>query len=135
VKGLMPTHGGFLLDTNIVIGILEQDASITNRLDPSAQLFLPCIAMGELFYGAHNSGRVQHNLARLGKLSKSFPVLPCDLGTADTYGKLKTALRKKGRPIPDNDIWIAAIAEQQRLTLLTRDIHFQEFATLSVQVW
>ncbi len=127
--------GGFLLDTNVVIGILERDNSVTNRFTSLMRLFLPCIAMGELFYGARNSSRVQHNLARLAELSKALPVLPCDVGTAEAYGKLKAELRKKGRPIPENDIWIAAIAEQKELTLITRDAHFQELASLAVEVW
>jgi len=128
-------HGAFLLDTNIVIGILEQDHSIVQRLDPSMALYLPVIAVGELFYGAFNSGRVRHNLERLEALAKALPVLSCDAGTAEKYGKLKTELRKKGRPLPDNDIWIAAISLQQQLTLITMDSHFLEFSSLSTQVW
>lgn len=124
--------GGFLLDTNVVIGILEKDTSITGRIDPARPLFLPCIVMGELFYGAHNSSRVKQNMQRLIALAKVLPVLDCDLQTAEIYGALKTELRKKGRPIPENDIWIAAISQQRQLTLISRDGHFQEFATLAM---
>jgi predicted nucleic acid-binding protein len=74
-------------------------------------------------------------LDRLKILSKAYPALPCDLGTAETYGKLKNELRKKGRPVPDNDIWIAALSQRHRLTLITRDQHFQEFDALSADIW
>jgi tRNA(fMet)-specific endonuclease VapC len=128
-------NGRFLLDTNIVIGILEEDSLIAHRLDPSMAIYLAAIVMGELFYGACNSGRVQQNLQRLAALAKTLPVLPCDLETAETYGRMKTELRKKGRPLPDNDIWIAAISQQKHLTLITRDKHFMEFESLSAQIW
>lgn len=128
-------NGSFLLDTNIVIGILEGDKAITRKLYPQMRLYLTSIVMGELFFGAHRSGRVHHNLERLRLLSKAYPVLPCDLGTAETYGKLKDELRKKGRPVPDNDIWIAAVTERHQLTLITRDQHFREFDSLDTDIW
>lgn len=127
-------NGGFLLDTNIVIGILENDASIISRIDPGRPLYLPCIAMGELFYGAYNSSRVEPNVQKLITLAKSVPVLECGLRTAGIYGTLKAELRKKGRPIPDNDIWIAAISQERQLTLLSRDGHFQQFETLATLI-
>jgi tRNA(fMet)-specific endonuclease VapC len=128
-------HGRFLLDTNIAIGLLEGDAAITTRLNPLTPLYLPSIAVGELFFGAYRSGRVQRNLERVVLLTQELPVLACDLETADRYGALKQELRKKGRPVPDNDIWVAAISQQHNLTLITRDRHFREFASLQADFW
>jgi tRNA(fMet)-specific endonuclease VapC len=54
---------------------------------------------------------------------------------ARQYGVIKNALRAKGRPIPENDIWIAAIAMQYHLTLVARDGHFQEVDGLVVGQW
>jgi tRNA(fMet)-specific endonuclease VapC len=62
-------------------------------------------------------------------------VLGCDTATARQYGRIKNALRARGRPIPDNDIWIAAIALQHDLTLLSRDRHFGAVAGLVVETW
>jgi tRNA(fMet)-specific endonuclease VapC len=62
-------------------------------------------------------------------------VLSCDAKTGDFYGQVKTTLRIKGRPIPDNDIWIAALALQYDLALVTRDAHFNEVDTLSTEQW
>ncbi len=128
-------NGRFLLDTDVLIGILEGDSSVTRRFVPSMILYLPVIAVGELFHGAFNSGRAQQNLDRVSAFAKTLPVLPCDLETAETYGRMKTELRKKSRPLPENDIWIAAISQQHQLTLITRDQHFREFGSLAADIW
>jgi tRNA(fMet)-specific endonuclease VapC len=99
------------------------------------RLYLPSIAVGELFFGAYRSSRVQYNLERLVLLTRELPVLTCDLATADRYGILKHELRKKGRPVPDNDIWVAAISQRHRMTLITRDQHFLEFSSLKADIW
>ena len=62
-------------------------------------------------------------------------MLGCDETTAQEYGRIKTALKAKGRPIPDNDIWIAAIAKQYSLVLATRDQHFSEVEGLLTETW
>jgi tRNA(fMet)-specific endonuclease VapC len=58
--------------------------------------------------------------------------MPCDAATAREYGRIKEILRAKGKPIPENDIWIAAMAVQHGLTLATRDQHFGEVPNLVV---
>ena len=62
-------------------------------------------------------------------------VLFCDLTTAQHYGQTKNALRAKGRPIPENDLWIAAIALQYGLVLVTRDDHFSLIDGLLLANW
>ncbi|HID51436.1 MAG TPA: type II toxin-antitoxin system VapC family toxin [Anaerolineae bacterium] len=62
-------------------------------------------------------------------------MLSCDIGTAHVYGKVKDNLRKKGRPIPENDVWIAALAIEHNLTLATRDAHFAEIEKLETEAW
>ncbi len=62
-------------------------------------------------------------------------VFACDLGTAQWYGTIKDQLRWKGRPILDNDIWIAAIAMQHGLILVTRDSYFDEVKSLQIESW
>jgi tRNA(fMet)-specific endonuclease VapC len=99
------------------------------------RLFLPVIVVGELYYGAHKSSRVAENLVRTEEFSGSIAVLGCDETTAEEYGRIKAALKAKGRPIPDNDIWIAAIAKQHSLVLATRDQHFSEVEGLLTESW
>jgi len=62
-------------------------------------------------------------------------ILPCDAETAFWYGIVKDGLRRTGQPIPENDIWIAAIALQHGLTLATRDKHFQTVENLISETW
>jgi tRNA(fMet)-specific endonuclease VapC len=117
--------GRYLLDTNIIIALFADEASVRTKLAQADEVFIPSIAIGELYYGARKSGRTQDNLARVDELVANSAVLGCDAETARRYGEVKNGLRIKGRPLPENDIWIAALALQYNLTLVTRDAHFQ----------
>jgi tRNA(fMet)-specific endonuclease VapC len=130
----MPASGKALVDTNVVIAMFAGDPGIVNDLCNRAAVFLCVPVLGELRYGAKASARVETNLARLDELARAIAVLPCDAGTAAAYAQVKFALRKKGRPIPENDVWIAALARQHQLSLLTRDNHFREIEGLDVEV-
>ena len=127
--------GKYLLDTNIVIALFANDASVMESLTKAEEVFIPSVVIGELFYGAHKSARAKDNLARIDEFASSNLVLGCDMETARIYGDVKNALRIKGHPIPENDIWIAAIAIQHNLTLVSRDRHFNEIESLNVVIW
>ena len=127
--------GRYLLDTNIIIALFADEASVRTNLAQAEEVFIPSIAIGELYYGARKSGRTQENLARVDELVANSAVLGCDAETARRYGEVKNGLRLKGRPLPENDIWIAALALQYNLTLVTRDAHFQEVENLQAVTW
>jgi tRNA(fMet)-specific endonuclease VapC len=127
--------GRFLLDTNVVIALLEGEAVVKDQFAQAGEVFVSSIALGELYFGAGKSGRPQTNRARVDEFAANSAVLGCDTDTARRYGEVKNALRLKGRPPPENDIWIAAIALQHGLTLITRDGHFNEVDDLTVEVW
>ncbi|MEM9006109.1 MAG: type II toxin-antitoxin system VapC family toxin [Cyanobacteria bacterium P01_F01_bin.86] len=127
--------GSYLLDTNIIIGLFAGQASIINQLRQSDEVFIPSIALGELHYGARKSGRVQQNLERIEEFVADVTVVDCDAATARQYGDVKNRLRQKGRPLPENDIWIAALALQYDLVLVTRDAHFQHIEGLQIVQW
>jgi tRNA(fMet)-specific endonuclease VapC len=131
----MERTGRFLLDTNIVIALFAGEVAVQKRLIESSEVFVPSIVLGELYYGAQKSTRVTENLARIDEFGASSTVLPCDTATAQQYGDIKNALLAKGRPIPENDIWIAAIAIQYQLTLVARNGHFHEDDGLRVEAW
>ena len=128
-------NGRFLMDTNIVIAIFANDATVINSLANANEVFVPSIALGELYYGAHKSSHVEANITRIDEFAASNSILTCDTETSQQYGKIKNSLRVKGRPIPENDIWIAAIAKQYELTLISRDEHFKEISGLSTISW
>jgi len=127
--------GRYLLDTNIIIALFASEASIINNLVQADEVFIPSIVIGELHYGARKSGRFQENLERLEELVANSAIIDCDSTTARQYGDVKNRLRIKGRPLPENDVWIAALALQYSLTLVTRDAHFQEVENLQTVVW
>jgi tRNA(fMet)-specific endonuclease VapC len=122
------------VDTNVVIGLFSGDPAIVETLESKTDVFLCVPVIGELRYGALASARVEQNLARLDDFSKAVLVLPCDSETAICYSAVKFDLRKKGRPIPENDVWIAAIARQHKLTLVSRHSHFQEIEGLDMEL-
>jgi tRNA(fMet)-specific endonuclease VapC len=127
--------GRFLLDTNIVIALFASDPGVQQQLMAETEIFIPAIVLGELYYGARKSGQRDANLTRIDEFAAQSAILPCDQSTAHWYGQVKDGLRAKGRPIPENDIWIAALALQHRLTLATRDSHFNEVDGLSIETW
>jgi tRNA(fMet)-specific endonuclease VapC len=124
-----------LLDTNIVSALLKGESIIADNLDKSEAIYIPIIVVGELYYGASFSSQVEKNIAGLKNITSRYQILSLDEETTIVYGHIKTALRKKGKPIPENDIWIAAIAMQHNLSLATRDKHFTEISTISLVAW
>ncbi len=127
--------GRYLLDTNIIIALFADDAAVKEQLAQADEVFASSIAIGELCFGAYKSGRIKENRARIDDYAGNNVVLGCDIGTAYHYGEIKHALQRKGRPIPENDVWIAAVALQHDLTLISRDTHFKEIDDLKVMTW
>ncbi|MEQ9548361.1 MAG: type II toxin-antitoxin system VapC family toxin [Coleofasciculus sp. G3-WIS-01] len=127
--------GRYLLDTNIIIALFADEVAVKNSLIQADEIFVPSIAVGELCYGAKKSGHSKENLERIEELIANSTVLGCDTQTARHYGDVKNKLRLKGRPLPENDIWIAALALQYNLTLVTRDGNFQEIENLLTVAW
>ena len=128
-------NGRFLLDTNIVIAIFANDNLVLKPLEMAAEVFVPVVVLGELYYGAQKSNKVENNLARINEFAESCSVIICDTETSRQYGEIKNFLRGRGRPIPENDIWIAAIAKQHELTLVSRDDHFKEIEDFPTLTW
>lgn len=127
--------GRVLLDTNIVIALFAQEVAVQQHLATTTEVFVLSIVLGELYYGARKSARIATNVAQVNIFAANSAVLVCDTATSQYYGEIKNVLRTKGRPIPENDIWIAAIAKQYSLTLVSRDSHFNEIDGLSIEGW
>jgi len=128
-------NGRYLLDTNILIALFANDTNVQNKLNQANEVLIPNVAFGELYYGARKSGRLEANIQRVHELLITSSVLNCDVETAQHYAIIKNNLRLKGRPIPENDIWIAAIAMQHDLILVSRDAHFQEVVDIVTETW
>ncbi len=126
--------GRVVVDTNIVIAFFAGEAAVCEHFR-HVKIAVPSIVVGELHYGARKSAHSAANLAKIDEFTASVAIVNCDAQTARNYGEIKDRLRLKGRPIPDNDIWIAAVARQLRLPLASRDEHFKEVPGLTLSAW
>ena len=129
------SHRSLLLDTNIVIAVFGGYHGLKWQIAYDAQYLIPCIVVGELLYGAHFSSEVRGNIREIEAFVDAMEVIGCDRATAAQFGITKSELRRAGNLIPDNDIWIASIAIQNRLTLISRDAHFEAVPGLRLQTW
>jgi tRNA(fMet)-specific endonuclease VapC len=126
--------GELLVDTNAVIAVFKRQQQVLDRIAAAGEIYAASVSVGELIFGALKSTNQANNLERIEKFLATCVVLPCDTNTARCYGGIKHTLRRKGRPIPDNDLWIAALAVQHNLMLLTFDRHFAEVEQLEVEL-
>lgn len=127
--------GRYLIDTNIVLALFAGDEAVMDRIEIVDEVFVPSPAIGELYYGALKSTRPRENMARINEFVQVSTVLACDAETGRWYGILKDMLRQKSTPLPENDVWIAALALQYGLTLVTRDSQFGEITNLRSERW
>lgn len=81
--------GRYLFDTNIIIALFGNDIAVNNQLGNAEEIFIPSVAIGELFYGARKSGRSPGNLERIEEFIARNTVIGCDLETARQYGELR----------------------------------------------
>jgi tRNA(fMet)-specific endonuclease VapC len=130
-------NGDYLLDTNVVSAWFRDDAPIAEKLREGPSILLPSIVAGELLFGAQRvQGKKQKQLWDfLGEVFNSTPIVSVDLETAEVYAVIKHALERQGTPIPENDVWIAAIARQHGLILVSRDAHFGYVEQLKLEKW
>ncbi|WP_238989368.1 type II toxin-antitoxin system VapC family toxin [Mucilaginibacter terrigena] len=113
-----------LLDTSIIIDLFKGDHDILSILDAQEFIFLPAAALGELYLGAYRSSNIVKHLSQIQSFVSECEFLPVDAETAKQYAIIKSDLLLKGKPIPENDIWIAATAKQYQLAIFTKDKHF-----------
>ena len=121
-----------LLDTNAYTAFMLGAAEVIEVIAHADQLFLTPIVLGELLGGFAAGTREPKNRAELARFldSPRVEVLGVTAQTADSYALVYAGLRRKGQPIPTNDLWIAASALEHGAALLTRDAHFSHIYRL-----
>lgn len=129
------TGSKLLLDTNIISALTRGEAIILQNIRKASSVYTSVISIGELNYGAQFSQDPKKHLAQIKNLRKVIKVLLVDEESSLEYGKIKAALRRRGTPIPENDIWIAAIAIRHKLPVVTRDNDFNYIAGLKTIKW
>jgi tRNA(fMet)-specific endonuclease VapC len=128
-------NGKYILDTNIIIALFAGDKSILAKLGQVDEVFISSTVLGELYYGALKSARVNENLKKINDFAVDCTILACDAETAEEYGRIKAELTQKGKMIPENDIWIASVTRQYDLTIVTKDEHFHFIENLKTTNW
>jgi tRNA(fMet)-specific endonuclease VapC len=130
----------YLLDTDMCIYLLNGDERVKSRVAQAgvAAISVSILTVGELYFGAYNSARLEANLERIREfLSSPGPiVLSIDDAAAKYFGKFKAALRRDGKPIGDVDLLIAGIAASRGLKVVTNNTeHFERIAEISLENW
>jgi len=126
---------GFALDTNAVSALFEGDAALLARLAPVSRLALPVMVVGEYRYGLLRSRHRKQLAALLDDLVAASELLLVDDETTHVYAQTRERLRAQGRPLPENDVWIAALCRQHSRALVTRDSDFEHVEGLKVISW
>ncbi|KAA3636584.1 MAG: type II toxin-antitoxin system VapC family toxin [Bacteroidetes bacterium] len=114
-----------LLDTNAYTALMRNEPQVVAVLGKAEEIFVPVIVLGELFFGFAKGNRNKENLNLLNDFL-SLPgvsILNTSIETAEIFAQILLALRKKGKPIPTNDIWIAALAVETGALVISFDTH------------
>jgi tRNA(fMet)-specific endonuclease VapC len=124
-----------ILDTNALSAFVDGDVGVGDVLRQQPRAAIPVIVLGEFRYGIAGSRHRGAYEAWLASHLVQFDVLVVTEETAVTYAALRVTLKRLGRPVPANDAWIAALALQHRLTILSRDEHFDVVPDLERKAW
>jgi tRNA(fMet)-specific endonuclease VapC len=108
----MKTPGRPALDSSVIVRHMRTaDPAIAATLKAATELYLPLTALGERRFGLQRAGNSRRAIEQWERFSRDVVILLPDDATATAYAELKQALAIKGKPIPDNDLWIAASAK------------------------
>lgn len=124
-----------ILDTNALSAFVDGETGISEVLRRQARAAIPVIVLGEFRYGIAQSKHRSAYEAWLESQLPHFEILSVTEETAVAYAALRGALKRSGRPIPANDAWIAALALQHRMSVLSRDSHFDAVPSLERESW
>jgi len=120
------------LDTNRLTDLFQGDAKLAEFLGGGDEVWIPFVVLAEMKAGFLGGVRQIQNAALLSNLlsRETVAILYADRETTEQYARLFVQLKRAGTPVPDNDLWIAALAIQHDLTLITRDRHFDKIPQL-----
>ena len=124
-----------ILDTNALSAIAENEPAAVRIFSQAASIELPVIVLGEYRFGIAHSRRRNEYERWLDELIAATRVLPVEDETSNHYARIRAELKKAGQPIPSNDLWIAALARQHRLPLMSQDRHFDGVQGLERTAW
>lgn len=124
-----------IVDTNALSAFIDGEAAVGEVLRRQARVAIPVIVLGEFRYGISQS---RHRKAYEDWLEANlalFELLDVTANTTHAYATVRLGLRRTGRPMPANDAWIAALALEHRLPVLSRDEHFDAVESIERRGW
>ena len=126
----------YLFDTNIIIALTKNDKELFDKVCTCGMISISVITYGELILGANYSQRVQENIIKINKfISDCVIIKDINRNTANHYGEVKSLLKRIGKSIPDNDLWIVATAKELDYTIISRDNHILNLDFIKSEKW
>ncbi len=115
-----------LLDTNAYVALKRGEPEVVRLCRTASELVISTIVLGELLFGFRNGTQLARNTGELDALLAlpRVALLPVSRTTSDRFARISAELRKAGKPLPTNDVWIAAHAFESGAELLSFDAHF-----------
>ena len=124
-----------ILDTNGFRALADGDMKLAPLIQQAPELAVPVIVLGEYQYGIRLSRHRMRYESWLTELLATCRLLVVDERTAGLYAEIRHELKRNGHPIPENDIWIAALARQHNSPLVSHDQHFDFVPGLTRLAW
>ena len=124
-----------ILDTNAFSALAEGEPALAAVLSKASGVSIPVIVLGEYRFGISQSRRRTEYERWLTEYLPSFQVLDVDERTTVPYSDIRADLKRAGKPLPSNDVWIAALCRQHSLRLLSRDRHFDLVPGIQRVAW
>jgi len=124
-----------ILDTNALSAFFDGEPAVVEILSKAAAVHLPVIVIGEYRYGLRASRLRKHREPKLEAFTRVCTVLPILESTTTSYAAVRHELRRSGKPIPENDVWISALALEYGLPVLSDDRHFDAVRNVKRVTW
>ena len=124
-----------ILDTNAISALVARDQSLIEVISLVPNLAITLVSLGEYSFGILGSSKREELEQWLAAFLERTDVLAADRYTIPHYAAIREELKNAGTPIPANDVWIAAIARQHKLPLVSRDQHFEKVRDLKCLSW
>lgn len=124
-----------IIDTNALSSFFEGEKALVSVLATADAIHLPVIVLGEYRFGLRGSKLRKQLEPQLMSFAKACTVLAILESTTQFYATVRQRLKKQGTPIPENDIWIAALALEYNLPVLSNDLHFDRVQQIDRISW
>jgi len=124
-----------ILDTNALSAYLDRTPEAVEMVSEVRELAIPVIVAGEFAFGIAQSRHREAYERSLQRMLDRCTVLEIGIETARHYAAIRLELKSAGRPIPSNDLWIAALSRQYAIPVMSRDSHFDFVGGLRRRSW